>query len=404
MNIAVLGGGNIGTQFACISASKGHDVNIYTSKPELWSSELEAHNDDGSITRGQVSLISDDISQVLDGRNIIFITYPAFMFREISELILPHIHEGMYMGVIPGTGGAEYAFSGCIRSGAGLFGLQRVPSVARIIEYGRSVRTEGYRNMLELASIPHSESPKLADFISELFGIPCGVLPNYLNVTLTPSNPILHTTRLRTLFHDYGEWKIYPENPLFYGDWSNESSELLFRCDDELQKICSLLYGLDMSGVKSLKIHYESSTPEQLTRKIRSIKSLNKLRSPMKEHAGGWIPDFSSRYFTADFPFGLAIIEDIADLLNFRAQNITETMKWYRDITGDTSRFSLSDYNIKNMQDFYNIYQQKGLDKMKKATIIDTTRHDTTRHDTTRHDTTPILVLESRLSLQGEAA
>lgn len=373
MNIAILGGGNIGTQFACVCASKGHSVRIYTSNPQIWHKELEAYNDDNSITRGEISFASNDIAEALSGHEIIFITYPAFMFGKISELIAPHIHEGSYIGIIPGTGGAEFSFVGCLRRGAKLFGLQRVPSVARIIERGKSVRVQGYRDRLKLSAIPQSEASQLAGFMSEIFGIPCDILPNYLNVTLTPSNPILHTTRLRTLFADWRGGMIYPENPPFYGSWSNESSRLLFACDDELQKLCGII-GLDLSEVKSLKIHYESDTPEALTRKIRGIKSLNALLSPMKKQNDGYVPDFTSRYFTADFPFGLAIIEDIAKLFSFNSS----TMKWYRETTGDNSHFRLKDYGINSQEEFYAVYAKKGLDKMQNRAKINQTRLDQT--------------------------
>ena len=35
MRITIVGGGNIGTQFAVHCAEKGHEVIIYTSTPEL---------------------------------------------------------------------------------------------------------------------------------------------------------------------------------------------------------------------------------------------------------------------------------------------------------------------------------------------------------------------------------
>ena len=108
MNIAVRGGGNIGTQFACVCASRGHRVSVYTSKPELWSMDIEAHNDDGSITHGRVALVSDNVAEVLNEHEIIFITHPAFMLSRTSELIAPYVHEDSCIGVIPGTGGAEY--------------------------------------------------------------------------------------------------------------------------------------------------------------------------------------------------------------------------------------------------------------------------------------------------------
>ena len=37
MKVTVIGGGNIGTQLACHSAEKGHDVIIFTSKPDKFS-------------------------------------------------------------------------------------------------------------------------------------------------------------------------------------------------------------------------------------------------------------------------------------------------------------------------------------------------------------------------------
>ena len=108
--------------------------------------------------------------------------------------------------------------------------------------------------------------------MSEIWGIPCFPLPNYLSVTLTPSNPILHTTRLRTLFADYEEGKVYSRNTLFYGEWDGASSELLIKCDEELQKLIKVMDKLDLSAVRSLKIHYESGTVEAMTKKLCSIK------------------------------------------------------------------------------------------------------------------------------------
>lgn len=49
MNITVIGGGNIGTQFAVHSSDKGHSVKMFTSNPSRFSKHLfilygELHN------------------------------------------------------------------------------------------------------------------------------------------------------------------------------------------------------------------------------------------------------------------------------------------------------------------------------------------------------------------------
>ncbi len=355
-NVAVIGGGNIGTQFACICASKGYKVNIFSSKPTLFDGLLEVVDEYDNVIVGKIAKVTADIGEAVDGCQIIIITHPAFRLKEIADCLLPYIKKDMNICVLPGTGGAEFAFRECMKAGATLFGLQRVPTVARIEKYGKRVRCEGLRSELFLASIPKSKAVELSDFMSSLWGIPCTALPNYLSVTLTPSNPILHTTRLCTLFKDYEDGRVYERNPLFYGEWNNTSSELLIACDTELQDMIKMIDKLDLQNVRSLKIHYESDTVVAMTRKLRSIKSLHNLTSPMKKIDGGWVPDFESRYFTADFPYGLAIIEELAEVLHFEAPNIKATMNWYRKVSGNTNQIDLGSYGIYSINDIYKLY------------------------------------------------
>lgn len=296
------------------------------------------------------------MKDVIDGCQIIFVTYPAFMLKEAAHELKPYIKSGMNICVIPGTGGAEFAFRECIEKGAVLSGLQRVPSVARLEKYGKRVRCEGLRSKLFLASIPTDKAKELSGLMSDIWDIPCYPLPNYLSVTLTPSNPILHTARLRTLFADYEDGKVYSRNPLFYGEWDDESSKLLIKCDEELQGLIKIMDKLDLSAVRSLKIHYESDTAEAMSEKLRSIKSLHNLLSPMKRVEEGWIPDFQSRYFTADFPYGLAIIEELAEILDYNVPNIKDIMNWYRRVTNDMSKLDLADYGIHSLNDIYRLY------------------------------------------------
>ena len=357
MNVTVIGGGNIGTQFACTCAAKGYDVTIYSSKPEKYGKELTIVDGEGNVSsNGKIKQVTNDLSVAMKS-DIIFVTYPAYMFPKFAESIEQYIEPGVCIGVIPGTGGAEFAFRKCIEKGAVLFGLQRVPCVARLVEYGRSVCVEGKRDSLYLAAIPSSKASEMSIFMSNVFDMPCEPLPSYLCVTMTPSNPILHTTRLATMFDDYREGVVYDRNPLFYGEWSDKSSERLLGCDAEHQKMLKMMNGMNLSSVKSLVIHYDNSnTPQKLTAKMRSIKSLHNLSSPMKKVADGWIPDFKSRYFTADFPYGLAIIEEFAEIVGADAPMIKETMQWYREVTGNNDRLELRKYGLNTVDDICEFY------------------------------------------------
>lgn len=80
-NIAVIGGGNIGTQFACVCASKGYKVNVFSSKPELYDGTLEAIDEFEKVTIGALNKVTADIADAVKGCQIIFITHPAFHLK-----------------------------------------------------------------------------------------------------------------------------------------------------------------------------------------------------------------------------------------------------------------------------------------------------------------------------------
>lgn len=357
MNVTIYGGGNIGTQFAVHCAEKGYAVTIYTSKPELFSYDLTIVDENKQIThQGKMACVTNDEKIAFSQADVIFVTVPAFCMKEAAEKIVDHVKSGVKIGLIPGTGGGECAFKACMDKGAVIFGLQRVPSVARLVEYGKTVCATGYRQNLYVSVLPISFGEEVRKFISELFQMHCDLTPNYLNVTLTPSNPILHTTRLRTLFKDYKEGKTYDSVPLFYEEWTDESSKLLLKCDGEVQALCRAIERFDLTSVRSLKEHYESDTPEALTRKITSIKSFKGLTTPTVKTEKGYIPDFQSRYFVADFSYGLTILKQIADFYEVATPNIDETLAWYEKVTKKAKGFSFKDYGIDSREKFEEFY------------------------------------------------
>jgi len=357
--ICVIGGGNVGTQIAGVCALHGHKVKLYTSTPELFDGTIQIIGDTAEQSGCASNIfVTNDMEQAVFGCEYVFVTYPALMFQSLAEKLYPIIDSKAIIGFFPGTGGVEFFFKPFIEKGVTLFGLQRVPSVARLIERGKSVRVSGLRDRLYVGSIPTQKSNEISSFLSLLFGIPCESLPNYLSVTLTPSNSILHTSRLYSLFNDYYPSKKYNQNFLFYENWSQEASELLLQCDEELQTICKKLKKMDLRGVKSLRIHYESETVDQLTSKIRSIRSLHGLKSPMLKDEFGWTPDFSSRYFSTDFPLGLGLIEEFAQLLVVNSPTIHTIMDWYRNITKDVKKVDLQSFDIHTINDVYTFYHQ----------------------------------------------
>lgn len=360
MKVAIAGGGNIGTQFAVHFAEKGHEVYIHTSKPEKFSRTLTIvdHNDK-VIHQAEIEQATSSDEVAFQNADLIFVTVPSFAMKDAAKQIIPYLKKGAMVGIIPGNGGGELAFKDALTKGAIIFGLQRVPSVARLVKYGEVVRATGYRPKLYVAALPKKNTDKVRKIISDNFDMACDSLPDYLNLTLTPSNPILHTTRLYTLFKDYVPGKVYKKVPLFYQEWSDETTELLFKCDEEVQELCKALKDFDLSDVKSLKIHYENDTMKGFTHKIQTIEGFQGLPTPTVKHGDGFIPDLKSRYFTADFNYGLNIFMQVAKMYGVDMPNCQKIINWYNNIKDPNfGEFSFNDYGIKTKEEFEKFYKE----------------------------------------------
>ena len=357
MRITIVGGGNIGTQFAVHCAEKGHDVIVYTSDPSIYDGRVNIVNENEITTHeGFIKQATNDPQVAFGNAELIMITFPAMLMDGIAKVIYEYADSTTIIGVVPGNGGSECAFRKCIERGNVFFGIERVPAIARLVTKGKTVRSTGYRSELHVASIPRDAVYQCCELVQSIFDIPCLPIPNYLNLTLTPSNPILHTTRLRTIFKDYHEGVVYPSLPLFYEEWDDESSELLLACDDEVQSICKALPEFQLKYVKSLREHYESPTVSAMTKKISSIEAFKGLKTPAIAVDGGYIPDLRSRYFTADFSYGLSNIKKISVLSGIDVPNIDNVLEWYETIRIEKEEFEFNDYGICDFSDFNVFY------------------------------------------------
>ena len=357
MRISIVGGGNIGTLMAAEFSFKGHTVTVYTSSPEQWNENITVTDNGGNVLfDSKIECITNDILVAADA-DYIFVTLPSIAQGAFVEKFLGFIKAGTRIGVVPGYGGAEYIFKPLIDKGAILFGFQRVHAISRLERYGQVVCMKGRKDSLFLGAINIELSNDLCRDMELLFDMPCIALPNFLCVTLTPSNPILHTSRLYSMFKEITPETRFDKNILFYEEWTDLSSELLLAADEELQNICRAMPKADLKSVRSLKDHYESYTKEQMTKKIRSIKAFNGINSPMKELCDGWVPDFDSRYFTCDFSYGLDILCQFGDILSIETPVMNEMMSWYKKLSSNIeAAVSIKNCGIDSIESIYEFY------------------------------------------------
>lgn len=340
MKITIIGGGNLGTLLGATFAYRGNEVTIHSSKPEKFSKVIEVYkNDESFLFKGELAKVTNNWEEAIGGADLIWVTVPPQMFVETAEKMLPYVEKDQPVGIIPGAGAAEFAFRGLIEKGAKFFGLCRVPSIARVKEYGKAVYMLGPAPELLIGSIPAKNAVEICEKIQPLFQIKCRPVDNYLTVAFTPSNPVLHTSRIYAMFKDYIPGNHYPENELFYEKWTIDGAEVLLNCSDELQQLCKAI-PMDMRDVESMQTRHNIRTPEELAARICSLDRLKGLYSPVVKDEIGYVPDFNSRYFISDFPFGIKIMIEVANLFGVETPVMDTVWEWYERVQPERAKKS----------------------------------------------------------------
>ena len=181
--------------------------------------------------------------------------------------------------------------------------------------------------MLNLAVEQTTDKEALRLTIEQLFHTPTQLLQSHYEASLTNSNPLLHPSRLYTLWKDWHEGIVYDKNPYFYADWTLEAAQLYIDMDAEFQTLLRTL-PVRSEAIPDVLTYYESHDAASLAHKLRTIPAFQGILSPMKEVEGGFLPDFHSRYFTEDFPFGMRFIIELAQEKGVQIPKIKEVYEW----------------------------------------------------------------------------
>lgn len=337
MNIGIIGAGNIGTYLgAYASLSTNNKVWIHTSKVEAFSDTIKLVETEKDFTHEvKLHCVTNSMKELVENSQLILITHPSFMIERTIEAILPYLKKGTIIGTIPGFGGKEYFAQKLIEKECIFFGTQRVPSVTRLEKYGQIVHLRERNKFMKIASIPSNKAEEIASIMTALIDIPCIPLNNYLAVTLSPSNPTMHPSRLYELFADYKKGVVYPYNPYFYEDWGTKASTTLLELDEELKTIVRSMNqfsDFEKSDFEEIKPRFNIEKPEELSEKIKTAIGFLTIKTPMIEIEEGFIPDLDSRYFTEDLEFGLCIIKAFAELCHVNTPVVDEVIYWAQNL------------------------------------------------------------------------
>ena len=326
--ICICGGGSLGHVVAgYLAATKPVKVNVLTQRPERWSREIVVDTPDGKVLYGGLNIVSSDPAEALSGVDIVLLCLPGFAIRDELIKIRPYLNKDTYVGSVFSSTGFFFEAMKLLGEDIPLWGFQRVPFIARTGEYGHSAHLLGYKSAHNIAVERCDDKEGFRALIESLFDAPVTLLSNYYEASLTNSNPLLHTSRLYTMFGDKNEGRVFPRMILFYEEWTVEAAQLLIDMDEEFFTILRYL-PVSEGYLPRILDYYESHDAESLARKLSSIQGFKGITSPMTETAEGWVPDFASRYFTEDFPYGLRYIWELAHQLNIDVPYIDKVYNW----------------------------------------------------------------------------
>lgn len=328
MKICICGGGNLGHVVAgFVAAQERHEVCLLTRHPEQWSQDIYVDAPEETTYLGRLSGIVSDAKYAVSDAEIILLCLPGYAIRETLLQIKDYLKPGAAVGSVVSSTGFFFEAMELLPSATPLFGFQRVPFIARIVEYGHRARLMGYKESLNLA-IEQTHNPEpLRLALEEMLRTPIHLLHSFYEASLSNSNPLLHPSRLYSLWKDWHEGVVFSRVPLFYEEWTEEAAQLYIDMDQELQALLKQL-PVTPGSIATVLDYYESTDAPSLARKLRSIEAFKSIAAPMKKVDGGYVPDFQSRYFTEDFPYGLAIVRRLTHEHTVPSPTIDRIYEW----------------------------------------------------------------------------
>lgn len=175
-----------------------------------------------------------------------------------------YIKPSATIGFIPAYGGAEFFCKKMIKKGVTVFGLQKPPYICRTKERGKIADLMSKKKELLLATLPNEKAKETAMLLQDMLGIKTEVMPNYMNVTLLPGNPLLHTSGSYCYLKDYKKGDTYPQQIYYYQSWNDECSRIICAFSDEMMNICDripidLIYPAELQEEEQYRRYFKEA-------------------------------------------------------------------------------------------------------------------------------------------------
>lgn len=359
--IIIVGGGSSAHAIIPLLSMSDLDVSILTSRPADWSHTivLEHQDTNGEIIQkyeGHLVNICDKPEVCIPQADYIILCMPVHKYRVSLHNIAPYVNreKEVVIGTVYGQGGfnwmveeiqQKYNLSNLIYFAFGL-----IPWICRTKQYGKIGVTYGFKMRNAAAVYPHEHFQKINE---ELFQFLCnrklGIgaveqLSNFISITLSVDNQIIHPTRCYGINHINGSsWQKVEDVPLFYKDYDGFSAQCLESLDDDYSKIRNQIkvrypqkdfhYMLNYLDLEHYT--YNSSSVDIVDSFVNSP-TLQRIKTPVVVNDLGEVEiDKNCRFFMDDIYYGVAITKWIAELFRIDTPMIDKILHWAQRIRNE---------------------------------------------------------------------
>lgn len=353
-NIVIIGGGNSSHVLIPLLSDSHFNITLLTSRPTAWSHtiELEYRNPNDEVLKtfkGEINAITDNPQDCIPNADYIILCMPVFQYRVALHKAAPYINRNkeVVIGTVYGQGGfnwmveeiqQEFQLTNLIYFAFGL-----IPWVCRTKEYGHTGITYGVKTRNAAVVYPKEQFGRINN---ELFDPICyhwfktgkvEQLDNFISITLSVDNQIIHPTRCYAICKEYGgTWKHAEDVPRFYKDYDAFSAQCLADLDADYSKVRNRIKQLYpdkdfhyMLNYLDLEHYTYNSASVDIVDSFVNSPTLQAIATPViEDDNGNLIIDKDGRFFMDDIYYGIAIVKWMAELLDVDVPKIDKLLHW----------------------------------------------------------------------------
>ena len=360
--LVVCGGGNSSHILIPFLRDSIFDVYVYTSRPSQWSNtiNLECQDANGNLldtSYGNIILASNNPSELFPDADYVVFCMPVHKYRVALHDIAPYLNKEkeVFLCTLYSQGGWNWMVDE-IKKEQGLnnivtFAFGLIPWICRIKEYGHIGVVYGVSKIANFAAV--APGYYFGQITKELIKPICEnkivherveQSPNFISLTLSADNQIIHTSRCLGLYKVYGkEWDKKEDVPWFYKDWDDLSADILKSIDAEYTLIRnefkSNFKDKDFSYMRDYMELEQFGYNEGITdikASFTDFGTLDAIATPVALNENGkWQIDRTHRFFLDDIFYGNCIAKWMAEQLNVETPTIDEVLRWAQLMRGE---------------------------------------------------------------------